>query len=200
VTRPIRFLALSAWRALALSSVSFLLMAIPALAEEAAPAPENSQAGWVFRWINFAIVLGAIVYFFVKVAAPALRLRSEEIAQKIAEGARAREAADTRRREVQAKLAGVDKEIALLREEAKRSALAEAARLKALARQEAEVIERAAQAEIRAAQRAAALELKSLAARLAIERAEATLANQITPEAQTSLFRAFVAELDRSPN
>ena len=82
-------------------------------------------------------------------AAPSFEAASEEIAQKIAEGARAREAAEKQRREVQAKLAGIDTEVAKFRDEAKRSMEAEAARLKALARHEAETIERAAQAEIR---------------------------------------------------
>ena len=52
------------------------------------------------------------------------------------------------RREVQAKLAGIDEEVERIREEAKRDAEAEAVRLRNLARQEAEMIERAAQAEI----------------------------------------------------
>jgi F-type H+-transporting ATPase subunit b len=154
----------------------------------------------VFRWINFAIVFGALVYFFRKVAAPALNTRSDEIARKVAEGARAREAAEKQRAEVSEKLARIDQEVAGLRADAKRSAEAEATRLKALARQEAETIERAAQAEINAAERAALLELKAFAARLAVERAESVLRQQLTPEAQASLFQGFVSELERSTN
>jgi F-type H+-transporting ATPase subunit b len=182
-----------------LALVCLLLIVSPALAEESA-SPENSTAGWIFRWINFAIVFGAIVYFFAKVAGPSLRSRSDEISQKIAEGARAREIAEKQRREVQEKLASIETEVASLRADAKRGAEAEALRLKALARQEAETIERAAQAEIAAAQRAAQLELRSLAAHLAVERAEVVLRGEITPEAQASLFHTFVAELDRSSN
>jgi F-type H+-transporting ATPase subunit b len=193
-------LATSHWQALLFCGISFLLLAVPAMAEEGAPSPENSPAGWIFRWINFAIVFGAIVYFFAKVAAPSLRTRSEEISQKIAEGARAREAAEKQGREVQAKLAGIEKEVERIRADAKRDADAEATRLRALARQEAETIERAAQAEMRAAQRAAQLELKAFAAGLAVDRAEAVLADQITPEAQASLLKTFVAELERSAN
>jgi F-type H+-transporting ATPase subunit b len=167
--------------------------------EVAAPAPENSPAGWIFRWINFAIVAIGIIYLFAK-AAPGFRSHTEEISQKIAEGARAREAAEKQRREVQAKLAGIDAEVEKLRVEAKKSMDAEAVRLKALARREAEIIEQAAQAEIVAAQRAGALELKALAARLAIERAETVLSKQITPEAQAALFNTFVLELERSAN
>jgi F-type H+-transporting ATPase subunit b len=188
------------WQAAASCGLSFLLIAAPAFAAESAPRPENSTSGWIFRWINFAIVFSAIVYFFAKVAAPSLRESSKEISEKIAEGARAREAAERQRSEVQAKLAGIGQQVEQIRADAKRDADAEAIRLRSLARQEAEIIERAAQAEIGAAQRAAQRELQAFAAGLAVDRAEALLADEITPEAQASLFHAFVAELDRSAN
>jgi F-type H+-transporting ATPase subunit b len=191
--------ACSCSRHASILSVSFLLLGAPVIAQESTSSPENTPTGLIFRWIIFAIVFVAIICCFAK-AAPGLRSRSEEISQKIAEGARAREAAEAQRRVVQAKLAGIDAEVAKLREEARKSMEAEAARLKALARREAEIIEHAAQAEILAAHRAAALELKALAARLAIERAEAVLTKEITPEAQASLFRTFVLELEGSAN
>jgi F-type H+-transporting ATPase subunit b len=176
------------------------LFAVSTFAQESGTAPENSTAGWIFRWINFAIVFVALVYFFTKVAAPALSAQSEEIARKVAEGARAREAAERQRAEVRERLAHIEQEVATLRADAKRGAEAEAARLKALARQEAEAVERAAQAEIVAAQRAALLELKAFAARLAVERAESVLRRELTPESQASLFQGFVLELERSAN
>ncbi len=188
-----------AQRALFFLAFSFFLLAAPLLAEEAAPSVENSPIGWTFRWIIFAIVFIGLVWAFAKTGAP-LRSSAEEIAQKIAEGARAREAAEKQRREVQAKLAGIENEVAALREEAKRGMEAEAARLKALAKREAEIIESAAQSEIAAAHRAAAIELKALAARLATQHAEVVLTKEITPEAQASLFHAFVADLERSAN
>jgi len=199
VTRDFRSTIRSSWRSVALAGVCVLLAATPAFSQEN-PSPENSATGWIFRWINFAIVFGAIVYFFAKVAGPSLRGSSEEISQKIAEGARAREVAEKQRQEVAAKLASIGTEVATLRADAKRGAEAEALRLKALARHEAETIERAAQAEIVAAQRAALLELKALAAQMAVDRAEVVLRGEINPEAQASLFHAFVAELERSAN
>jgi len=84
--------------------------------------------------------------------------------------------------------------------EAKRSAEAEADRLKELARTEAEAIERAAQAEIAAAEHAARRELKAYAAELALERAEAQLRRDLTPQAEAVLFGTFVGQLERSLN
>ncbi|HXX20979.1 MAG TPA: ATP synthase F0 subunit B [Candidatus Acidoferrum sp.] len=176
-----------------------LLAAEPALAQEGGPSPADTPTGWVFRWINFAIVLGLIVYALRK-AAPYFRNHADEISQKIAEGTRAREAAEKQRREAQARLAGIETEVAALRVEAKKSAEAETERLRELARVEAEMIERAAQAEIAASERAARLELKAAAARMATERAEALLRTQLTPQAEATLFGSFVAQLEGKVN
>lgn len=186
-------------KAAGFAGVFFLLAAVPALAQEGESSPADSTTGWVFRWINFAIVLALIVYGFRK-AAPIFRSRTDEIAQKIAEGTRAREAAEKQRQEVREKLAGIGAEISVMRAEAKRGAEAEAERLRELARMEAETIERAAQAEIAAAERAALLELKATAARMATERAEAMLRKEMTPQNEAALFGGFVAELEGTAN
>lgn len=177
----------------------FFLVAAPVLAQEGETSPAESATGQIFRWLNFAIIFGLIVYGLRK-AGPYFRSRSEEISRRIAEGTRAREAAEKQRRQAQAKLAGIENEVAELRVEAKRGSEAEAERLRALAKREAETIERAAQAEIAAAERAARLELKTLAARMAVERAEAVLRQELTPSAEATLFRTFVAEVERSAN
>jgi F-type H+-transporting ATPase subunit b len=176
------------------------LAAWPVLAQESETPAAETGAGYIFRWLNFAIVFGGIVYMAVKMGGPYFRAQAEETAQKIAEGARAREAAERQKKEIEQKLAGLDDEIRRMRVEAKRDAEAEAKRLRELARSEADKIERAAQLEIEAAGRLANQELKTLAARLAIERAEAMLQKEITPQAETGLFRTFVAEMERSVN
>jgi F-type H+-transporting ATPase subunit b len=177
-----------------------LLAALPVLAQEGEASPVDSPAGWIFRWLNFAIVFGAIGYLAWKKGGPYFRAQAEGISRKIAEGARAREAAERQRQEVQAKLANIESEIATIRTESKRDADAEAQRLRSLAREEAQKIERAAQAEIVAAERAARMELKTLAARMAVERAEALLRKELTPKSEAALFQAFVQELERSVN
>jgi F-type H+-transporting ATPase subunit b len=133
-------------------------------------------------------------------AGPYFRSHSEEIAQKIAEGARAREAAEAQRREVQEKLSHVDEEVAKLRADSKRAADAEGQRLRAMAKEEAQNIERAGQAEIAAAEQAARLELREYAAGLAVERAEVLLREQMTAKTEAAVFRAFVDSLEESRN
>jgi F-type H+-transporting ATPase subunit b len=176
-------------------AIAFFLFAAPVLAQEAAkPKLEDSPTGQVFRWINFVLVIGILLYLF-KGAPAYFRGHAEEISQKIAEGARAREAAEQRRAEAQAKLATIDTEIAKLREEAKKTQALEAERIKALAKSEAQMIERAAQAEIAATEHAARLELRLLAAKMAVERAEALLRQQLQPKVESDRFFQFVASM-----
>jgi F-type H+-transporting ATPase subunit b len=187
--------------ALGFLSLFLFVIVLPILAEEREkPPPTESGMGLVFRWLNFAIVFGVIAFVAVKWGGPYFRAKAEETAGKIAEGARAREAAERQKEEIRRKLAGLEDEVKRLRAEAKRDAEAEAKRVRELARAEAGKIEQAAQLEIEAAGRAAHLELKALAARLAVERAGALLAKEMTPQAETALFRTFVAELERSVN
>lgn len=181
-------------------AVVFFIAAIPALAQEGDASPANSPTGWVFRWLNFAIVFGAIAYFAVKYGGPSFRANAENISKKIEEGARARAAAEQQKKEMETKLANLPNEIVQMRADAKRDADAEALRLRALAREEAAKIEKSALAEIAAAERATRLELKALAARMAVERAGALLRTELTPAAEQKLFQTFVAELERSVN
>ena len=181
-------------------ALCLMLMAVPALAQESEPSPADSATGWVFRWLNFAIVFSAIVYVAVKKGAPYFRKQADEISQKIAEGARAREAAEKVRREAQVKLAGIEKEIARMREESKRDAAVETERVRELARKDAEAIERSALAEIAAAERATRLALKAAAARLAVEQATAALRGRVAADADEKLFGDFVTGIKGSVN
>jgi F-type H+-transporting ATPase subunit b len=174
--------------------------ATPLRAAEGEQSPADSTIGWVFRWLNFVLVFGVLSYWLAKKAPAAFRRRAESIVSAITEASRVKEEAERRRSEAEAKLAGLDQEIAELRAAARRDAQADAERLRALAREEAQKIERAADAEIRAAERAARADLKGIGARLAVDRAEATLRKELTPAADAALIRGFVADLERSVN
>ena len=97
-------------------------------------------------------------------------------------------------------MASLDREVADLRARAKQESAAEAQRIRALAQEEAKRIDQAGQMEIRAAERAAQAELKTIAARLAIERAEGLLRDQVNSQAESNLFRGFVAALQGASN
>jgi F0F1-type ATP synthase membrane subunit b/b' len=178
----------------------FLLLTAGSVFAQEGEALTDSNAAWVYRWLNFAIVFGVIVYVALKIGGPASRRHADGISASIGEAARAREAAEQQRRETQAKLANLDKEIAAMRAASKRDADAEAVRLRDLARSEAEKIERVAQAEMAAAERASRLELKALATRMAIDHAEILLRDGVSSKADFELVDVFAKELEGSVN
>jgi F-type H+-transporting ATPase subunit b len=162
--------------------------------------PAEEPIGMVFRWLNFLLVFGAASYLIAKHAPAWGRRRADAIAASIAEAATAKAQAEQELREAEDRLNRLDQEVAELRAASQRESAAEAERIRAHTREEIKKIERAAQAEIEAAERAARMELKGMAARLAVERADALIRSQINPATQAALFRSFLADLARSVN
>jgi F0F1-type ATP synthase membrane subunit b/b' len=87
-----------------------------------------------------------------------------------------------------------------LRAISQREGAAEAERIRNISQSDAQKIGLAGKAEIKAAERTARLELKTIAANLAVDGAEALLVKELTPKAQESLVAAFVKSLEGRPN
>jgi F-type H+-transporting ATPase subunit b len=153
-----------------------------------------------FKWINFAIVLAALIWLFGKVLPPKFRANAENISSTITKAQAAKAEADRKLREAEQRLARLEEEVRGLREQAQKDAAAEAERIRALAKSDAEKVAISAKAEIETAERAARIELKTLAAKLAVDGAEALLATQLTPQTQDALIAGFVKSLQGSPN
>jgi len=154
----------------------------------------------LFKWINFAIVAAALIWVFAKKLPPVFRANAEKIGSAISNATAAKAEADRQLKESEQRLARLEQEVRGLREEALREGAAEAERIRALARTDAEKIGIAAKAEIEAAERAARIELRALAAKLAVDGAESLLAKQLTVQNQESLIAGFVKSLQGSPN
>lgn len=186
---------------LASTMLIVLLGVLPVLGAEAAEEdPAASAAGTAFRWLNFLLVFGAAGYFIAKYGGDFFRANAKAIAASITEASAAKADAERELHEVEARLAGLDQELAGLREAAGRESAAEAERLRASARVEIEKISQAARAELAAAERAAKQELRSLAASMAVEQAGALLDSRMTSESRARMFRAFLSELGRNVN
>jgi F-type H+-transporting ATPase subunit b len=186
---------------LAVNILFVLLFAVAgANAAEEGGNAATERATEIFKWINFAIVAGVIVWVFGKKLPPVFRKKAEAISSAIANAAKAKAAAEAQLREAETRLANLQKEVAELRAFAERESAAEVERLRAAAQTDAQKIAAAATAEIEAAERAARLELKALAANLAVDGAETLLAKQLTPKAQESLISDFVKSLEGRPN
>jgi F0F1-type ATP synthase membrane subunit b/b' len=177
----------------------FAWTAWPALAaEEAAPNPADTPVGTAFRWLNFALVFGAIAYCVRKLGTPAFRGHARSISNAIHAATDARAAGERELNEANEKLAAIDLAIQDLRRTAAGETAAEANRIRALAQSEAERIGQAARAEIAAAGRAARLELRGVAARLATDRAATLVSAQMNAATEGALFRTFVEEIERT--
>ncbi len=179
---------------------ALLLFAAAARAAEEGGA--NSAAGVteIFKWINFGIVAAALIWVFAKVLPPKFRSNADKISSAITKAQAAKAEADRKLCDSEQRLARLEEEVRGLREQAQKDAAAEAERIRALAKSDAEKVAISAKAEIEAAERAARIELKTLAAKLAVDGAEALLAKQLTPQTQDALITGFVKSLKGSPN
>jgi F-type H+-transporting ATPase subunit b len=154
--------------------------------------------GWVvglLRWSNFVILFGILGYLLRKPMGQFFSQRGREILEGIARGRRAGEDAAARLRDIEARLAGLEAEIARLREAAGTEAQADHDRLRARAQAEAEKIRAMAEQEIDSSVRQARSQIKNYAAVLAVELAEQRIRARLTPERQDALLRRYAEEV-----
>jgi F-type H+-transporting ATPase subunit b len=174
-------------------------------AQETKPAEKgsksSSEAGngnlQVWKWANFVVLAGALGYLVGKNAGPFFAARGRGIRDDMAEAGGLLQAAEARAAEVERRLAGLEADLAALREESAKEAEAEAQR--AALQNEAEIAKIQAQAEreIESAGKAARLELQRFCAALAVELAEGKLRGRMTPASQEALVAGFARDLNR---
>jgi F-type H+-transporting ATPase subunit b len=160
---------------------------------ESHEAEEGGLSAW--KWANFVVLAAGIGYLIGKNAGPMFSARSRQIRKDIVEAEAAREEAEARAAEVDRRLANLEAEIAALRGEASREAEAETRRLEQHTAAEIGKIQAHSEQEIAAAAKAARMELRRYSAELAIELAERKIRDRMTPEAQDTLVRSFVRDL-----
>lgn len=185
-----------------LTSLALLLFfALAARAQEQGGAgPVDQPIGIAFRWIHFVIITAIVIWLLKSVLPPFIRGNADRITAAISKATAARLDAERQLKEAAEKLAGLQQEIAQFREQAQHDAAAELHRLREVMKIDVERVGSAARAEIEAAERAARLELKSLAAKIAVDRAESLVAKQMTPALQDAMITNFVQSLQGRPN
>jgi F-type H+-transporting ATPase subunit b len=157
------------------------------------------HAYWLCVLLNFAVVVGAVVYFSKKSLPGLFRNRTAYIQKAMQEARQASEEANRRLAEIETRLSRLDTEIAGMRATAEKEAMAEEARIKAAAEEDARKIVVSAEQEIAAAVKLARRELTTFAGNLAVSLA----ARQIRLDDATdqALVRGFARELSpKSPN
>jgi F-type H+-transporting ATPase subunit b len=127
---------------------------------------------WLAMAINFAIILGLIVWATKKNVLTMFRSRNALILKAMDEARQASEEAKRRVREVESRLSKLDAELEAMRAAAEKETLAEEQRIQAAAEEDIRRIVEAAEQEIAAAVRSARRELKGYAADLAVSLAQ----------------------------
>lgn len=168
--------------------------------EQAAGGPAERPVGSAFQWSHFVIVAILFAWLVKAVLPPYVRRNADKINEAINKAAVAKAEAERQLKEAATKLTSLPQEIAEFREQAKKDAVAELERLRAMVKTDIERVGIAAKAEIAAAERAAWVELKALAAKLAVDRAESLVAKQMTPAVQEAMMKNFVRTLQGRPN
>lgn len=191
--RTLRILIVAVGSAVVLASAT-----VSRAAESGSSAEQNT--GVAFKWVHFLILAAALVYIVRRYGRPHFRSQADSISAAISKAAAAKAEAERRLRESEAKLSTLEKEMAQFRKLAQQEAAAELQRLRAMTQVDADKIGIAAKAEIEAAERAARVELKALAAKLAVERAEALVSKELTPAVQEAMLNHFVQSLQGRPN
>ena len=156
------------------------------------------HAYWLCVLFNFAVMAGTILYLSKKNLPGLFRGRTASIQKAMQEARQASEEANRRLAEIETRLSRLDTEISGMRAAAEKEAVAEEARIKAAAEEDARKIVQSAEQEIAAAAKAVRRELTAFAATMAVSLA----AKQIKVDAATdqALVREFAQELATEPN
>lgn len=148
-----------------------------------------------YKLVNFAILAAGIGFLVVKVLFPVFRKQQKQILEAMDSAERrAGEAAD-QADEIDRRMAGIEDEIALIRQKAQHEMEAETGRIGPESQAAIEKIKRSAEVEIASMTKAARQELKIYSAGLALELAKQRIQTQLDDSAQAALISRFIAGL-----
>jgi F-type H+-transporting ATPase subunit b len=145
------------------------------------------------EFINFAIIALAIGIPLVKFLPKFIRKRSQTLTHSIESARKVTEDANSRLSAIEAKLSGLDEEIAAIRTQVEQESVGDEARIKATLEEESARIVASAEQEISVAAAQARRGLRHFAADLAIEQAAKQMV--LTPEVDKALIAEFSADL-----
>lgn len=185
-----------------LKSLLVLLAAVsfPAVALAAGGGEHHVDSGvilkdFIWRCVNFAVMVGLLGYFVSKPIRNGLQSRRAEIEKTLADAKAAREAAEAKALEYQEKLAKAAAEIESIYAAIRREGELERDRILGSAREMAAKIEQEADAKAASAVARARAELRAEAARLAVTLAEELLARNVTDADQKRLVDEYMQKV-----
>jgi F-type H+-transporting ATPase subunit b len=181
-------------------AVLLCALLLPALALASGGEGGHADSGvilkdFIWRCVNFAVMVGLLGYFVSKPIRNGLQNRRAEIEKTLADAAAARDAAEAKAREYQEKLAKASAEIESIYVAIRREGELERDKILASAKEMAAKIEQEADAKAASAVARARIELRAEAARLAVELAEELLAKSVTAADQKRLIDEYMQKV-----
>jgi len=154
-----------------------------------------TAAYWLFWCLNFAVVVGLILWALKSKVLASLRERTVLIRKSMDEAKKTSEAAMAKLKEIENRLARLDVEIGQLKNQADQEFTIEEQRIKQAAAEDAKRVVEVAEQEIASAAKAARRDLKAFAAELAVSLAEKNI--QIDQQTDQRLVSTFVSDLGK---
>lgn len=181
----------------AITTAALVLAALPAQAEGDA---HGGGRDLFYALLNFALLIGVLVYFVRKPITAFFADRRLRIQDDLKAASDVRAEAEARYAKWQRRLMDLESELAGIRETARQRAATEREQILADAAAGAERIRRDAIAAVDQELRRARAQLRQEAADLAIELATESLRRQVTGADQDRLLDEFVATIERAPS
>jgi len=187
-------------RRLQLTVAVLCALLLPALALASGGGGQHADSGvilkdFIWRCVNFAVMIGLVIYFVRKPIRNGLQSRRAEIEKTLADAATARDTAEAKAHEYQEKLVKASAEIETIYAAIRREGELERDKILASAKEMAAKIEQEADAKAASAVERARTELRAEAARLAVELAEELLAKSVTAADQKRLIDEYMQKV-----
>lgn len=172
----------------------------PATTKEASAATEGEahEEGWgavIAKTVNFAILVGVLVYYLRAPLAGYLTGRITKVREDLVTAAQTRETASRQLAEIETRLKALPSEIEALKRRGAEDIAAERVRIEQAAEVERQRLLEHTRREIEMRLRVARRELLELAANLAVGVASDRIVRSITPDDQARLIDRYAAQL-----
>lgn len=182
---------------------ALILTAVLIPAAALAAASEGSSTGrhlydLVMRIINFAILLGALIYFLRKPAKSFIENSIETIRNLITDAEKTRKTAEAKMKEAEDKLAGLSKEVEELMQHARQEGEAEKARVLTEAEEAVEKLKREVSLAIQQELKKSTEELRNEVAEIAVTIAREIIRDNIQEKDHKRFVSEYLEKLEVS--
>lgn len=183
-----------------ISSIALLIPGVLPGPLNVLPAIFLASAGTsmvVSKAVNLVIFLGLLYFLLRKPAREFFATRLAEVRATLQQAAKEKEAATAKMAELDARLSRLDAELAEIKSQAQREAVAERERLQTEAQRDAEKIRATSHREIESAKQIAMSDLREFAATKAVDLAEQMIRRELKPEDDARLLARMGEEMSK---